>query len=479
MPLDYPNIYRKTKIVCTIGPASNTVAMLVALINAGMNVARLNFSHGAHEEHLQNIRNVREAARLTGRQLAILQDLGGPKIRTGLLKNKTVELKNGERITITTQDILGDERRISMTYKNLPKDIKPGDRILIDDGLIELSVLTASGTEVQCEIRDGGTLKEKKGMNLPDTVVGVPSLTDKDILDLEFGLDNDVDYVALSFVRSAQDIATLKERIGAKGKTTPVVAKIEKPEAIKEFAAILQETDAVMVARGDLGVELPSEEVPMLQKMIIEQCNCVGKPVITATQMLESMIENQLPTRAESTDVANAVLDGTDAVMLSGETSVGQYPVEAVQMMDKIVKQAEASRRRKIVDIEQPSDITLHTTDAIAHAACVLAEKIGGSAIVALTTSGTTAMMVAKYRPMTKIIGATDNPATVRALSLVWGVRGLLVDSLSDTDTTFDGLKRFVLQSGFVNRGDMVVFTGSIPVMKRGRTNMVKVERIE
>ncbi|HLF20126.1 MAG TPA: pyruvate kinase, partial [Bacteroidota bacterium] len=316
--MNRPNMFGSTKIICTIGPASQSVETLVALIEAGMDVARLNFSHGSYDQHMQVIENVREASRRTGEYITILQDLSGPKIRTGMLKNGSVELKTGDTYTFTVEDILGDEHRVSTTYRLLPDDVKIGDTILVDDGKMKFTVISKTKTDVACTVLNGGTLSNKKGMNLPGVKISVPSHTDKDVEDLKFGLKNDVDYVALSFVRTANDLRKLREiiiREVQKGKRVPVVAKIEKPEAVEDIDEIIKETDVVMVARGDLGVELPPEEVPIIQKMIVKKCNDAGVPVIIATQMLESMIENPRPTRAEANDVANAVLDGTDAVM--------------------------------------------------------------------------------------------------------------------------------------------------------------------
>src|SRR3972149_4975221 len=353
--MNRPRLFGHTKIVCTIGPSSQEVDRLVELIQAGMDVARLNFSHGSHEEHLGVIRNMREASKKTGEAITALQDLSGPKIRTGVVQNHSVELKEGQRFIFTIDDIVGDSTRVSTTYHALPKDVRKGDTILVDDGKIKMTVTGATTRDVQCEVLNGGVLKDKKGMNLPGVKVSASSLTDKDLEDLKFGLANDVDYVALSFVRTGEDIKNLREviiREGKKGIKIPIIAKIEKPQAVENIDAIIAESDGIMVARGDLGVELPPEEVPLVQKMIVRKCNEAGKPVIIATQMLESMIENPRPTRAESNDVANAVLDGADAVMLSAETSVGRYPVEAVQTMDKIIRKAETVRHDRLDEVD-------------------------------------------------------------------------------------------------------------------------------
>ena len=328
----------KTKIICTLGPASQSVDKLVELIQAGMDVARLNFSHGTYEDHLVSINNVREASKLTGEHICILQDLCGPKIRTGKLQHQSIELKEGTTFTFTIDEVMGDERRVTTTYRELPEDVKAGDTILLDDGKMALRVVSKTAKDVNCTVINGGILKEHKGMNLPGVKLSIPSLTEKDIEDLKFGLEHDVDYVALSFVRSAGDIQHLRSVIQQQTKVrVPIVAKIEMKEAIDVIDSIVAESDAVMVARGDLGVEMMPEDVPILQKMIVRKCNEAGVPVIIATQMLESMIENPRPTRAEASDVANAVLDGADAVMLSAETSIGNYPIDTVQTMDRII----------------------------------------------------------------------------------------------------------------------------------------------
>ncbi|MGA7159442.1 MAG: pyruvate kinase [Bacteroidota bacterium] len=475
------NLYGKTKIVCTLGPASCSGDVIEKMIRAGMDVVRLNFSHGTHEEHLSAMKIVREAAERVGEPIAILQDLQGPKIRTGKLVSPEVRLTDGSKFIITINEIAGNEKRVSTTYQNLPKDVKPGDTILMDDGLLQLKVLESTATDVITEVIHGGILKEHKGINLPGVAVSAPSLTEKDIEDLEFGIANDIDYVALSFVRTGEDIRRLRRFVISKidkRKKLPIVAKIEKREALQNIDEIIYEADAVMVARGDLGVECATEEVPIAQKMICKKANAAGKPVIIATQMLESMIENPRPTRAEANDVANGVLDGADAVMLSGETSVGKYVVEVVQTMDSIIRRAEEEYRDKLDLPDGVSNKQAEVFKALGRAACVLAKQIGAAAIVPITHSGETAKTIAKYRPYGKIIAVTDRERIRRRLNLVWGVRSILVPNIGDTDTTLAVIQQELLKSGYVNKGDYIVTTAGIPLLARGTTNMVKVEKI-
>jgi pyruvate kinase len=451
------------------------------MIRAGMDVVRLNFSHSTHEEHRAAMKAVREAAERAGEPIAILQDLQGPKIRTGKLASPEVRLVDGAKFIITINEIAGNAERVSTTYQDLPKDVKPGDTILMDDGLLQLKVLSSTTTDVVTEVVHGGILKEHKGINLPGVSVSALSLTDKDIDDLEFGIANDIDYVALSFVRTGDDIRRLREFIIAKidkGKKLPIIAKIEKREALDNIDEIIREADAIMVARGDLGVECATEDVPIAQKMICKKANAAGKPVIIATQMLESMIENPRPTRAEANDVANGVLDGADAVMLSGETSVGKYVVEVVRTMDLIIRRAEEEYRDQLDLADEAGEKQAEVFKAIGRAACVLAKQIGAAAIVPITHSGETAKTIAKYRPYGKIIAVTDRERIRRRLNLVWGVRSILVPKIADTDTTLATIQQELLKSGYVNKGDYIVMTAGIPLLARGTTNMVKVEKI-
>jgi pyruvate kinase len=471
----------KTKIICTLGPASQSVEQLVELIHAGMDVARINFSHGMLEDHVTSIKNVREASKLTGEHISILQDLCGPKIRTGKLQNKFIELKEGAAFTFTIDEVTGDEHRVTTTYRELPEDVHAGDIVLLDDGKMSLRVLTKTAKDVECIVVNGGILRENKGMNLPGITLSTPSLTEKDREDLKFGLAHDVDYVALSFVRSAGDIQHLRSLIQQQTTTrVPIVAKIEMKEAIDVIDSIVAVTDAVMVARGDLGVEMMPEDVPILQKMIVRKCNEAGVPVIIATQMLESMIENPRPTRAEASDVANAVLDGADAVMLSAETSVGKYPVETVQTMDRIICRAEIRRHDHLSIKQIPAEIQENVFDAIARAACVLARQVNATAIVPITHSGATAVKISKYRPESRIIAVTSEERILRSLNLVWSVRGIVSeDFIHDNDTAFRKIIERLKHEGFVERGDFVVFTAGLPLMAMGTTDTVNVVRVE
>lgn len=471
----------KAKIVCTLGPSSSSVEKLVELIYAGMDVVRLNFSHGTHEDHLATIRNVHEAVKKTGTEVTVLQDLQGPKIRVGNFGVPFVELKQGNRFSITAEPVVGTEEIVSTSYANMAKDVRRGDMILLDDGKIRLRALDVGGDTVVGEVEVGGILSAHKGINLPGVSVSAPSFTEKDLKDLEFGLTLDIDYVALSFVRTADDIRRLRSAIVERiepGRFLPIVAKIEKPQAVKNIDAIVAEADGIMIARGDLGVELPPEDVPILQKMIIRKCNEVGKPVTIATQMLESMINNPTPTRAEASDVANAVMDGGDAVMLSGETSVGRYPLEAVQMMDRIIKKVESEGTGGRVQERGPHAVESRL-DALGRAACVLAEQMNAAAIITVTHSGETARVIARYRPRPKIIAITDRTKILRRLNLVWGVHGLVIDELvGDSDKSLEKIQKHLVQSGLVQQGEYMVMLAGQPFFARGSTNFIKVEKV-
>jgi pyruvate kinase len=471
----------KTKIVCTLGPATSKVETLVELIRAGMDVARLNFSHGTHDEHREVLRNLRTAAGRARERVAILQDLQGPKIRIGTFAGDGVDLAPGRRFTITTEAVAGDGNRVSTSYEALPTDVRPGDAILLDDGRIRLRAMEIRGSDVMCEVLVGGRLTANKGINLPGVAVSAPSLTRKDLEDLRFGLGEGVDYVALSFVRTAGDVQALRSAIADAGGGAAVIAKIEKPQAIENIDAIIAAADGVMVARGDLGVELPPEDVPLLQKRIIRKCNRAGKPVIVATQMLESMIASPTPTRAEASDVANAVVDGGDAVMLSGETSVGRYPLEAVRIMDRIIRKTESEQAGAWTLPDRPIGDVEGTLDALGRAACVLAEQMKAAAIICVTNSGETARVLSRYRPRPRIVAVTDREATLRRLSLHWGVQGLVIDpdALSaDSDRAVEHVRRRLIESGLVSRGEHVVLLGGQPLLERGATNFIKVEKI-
>ena len=473
----------KTKIVCTLGPASSSAETLSALMASGMDIARLNFSHGTHEEHGAVLKTVRETALRSGSAVSVLQDLQGPKIRIGELAVPSVELRKGETLVITTDPVPGGPGRVSTTYAALAADVRPGADILLDDGKLRLIVRRVAGHDVECEVAVGGTLTAHKGINLPGVAVSAPSLTAKDVADLEFGLAEGVDYVALSFVRTGDDVRELRTAIASRrpaGERPLIIAKIEKPQAIANIDEIITAADGVMVARGDLGVELPTEDVPMLQKMIIGRCNSAGKPVIVATQMLESMIESPRPTRAEASDVANAVLDGGDAVMLSGETSVGKYPVDAVRIMDRIIRKVESEMpRRRTAAETKPKPGVADRPDALGRAACLLAEQMRAAAIVTVTNSGQTARVIARYRPDIPIVAVTDSVRTLRSLAVVWGVRGMVVENLGDdSDRSLARVQEKLLAEGVVKRGENFVLLAGQPFFARGGTNFIKVEKI-
>ncbi len=420
----------RARILATIGPASNSRELLARLAGAGLDVARLNLSHGTHDDHRLSISHVRAAAQDVGRPIAILMDLQGPKIRIGTFATPSVDLKAGATFTVTTEVVPGTAETVSTTYAGLPGDVKVGDPLLLDDGKIRLEVQRVTGRDVICRVVVGGPLSARKGINIPGSSVSVPSLTEKDLEDLAFGIKEGVDALALSFVRSAEDVRVLRAAMGRlvpEERRLPVVAKIEKPQAIADIDAIIEEADGIMVARGDLGVELPPEEVPAHQKMIIRKCLAAGRPVIVATQMLESMIGNPVPTRAETSDVANAVMDGADAVMLSGETSVGKYPVESVAMMNRIILQVENRGLAAGKLWERMPAKADRWQDALGRAACVIAEQTRAAAIIAVTHTGSTARIVARYRPETPVIAVTDMEETLRRLSFVWGVRGIVM----------------------------------------------------
>jgi len=467
--------FAKTKIIGTIGPATGSIETLVKLIEAGMDVARLNMSHGTHEIHAETIENIRRASVQTGIPLSILLDLCGPKIRLGEVKEEFT-LRKGDVFTITTDDVIGTRERVSTSYKQLPGDIQKGDSILINDGLIRLRVEEAREKEVICTTVYGGVISSKKGMNLPNVDISISSITEKDRKDLEFGIKYGVDFIALSFVRSQNDIKELRRLLEEHGASIPIVAKIEKPEAIQNIDGIILETDIVMVARGDLGVEMETEEVPILQKMIIEKCNDYNKPVITATQMLESMVTQAKPTRAEASDVANAVFDGTDAVMLSAETSVGKYPLESVSIMNTIViKAEERPDPRKHIHLRRKKGFLSHA-DHICRAACIIAEDASASAIIVITKTGRTAQMLSRFRPHIPVIAFTESEQVIRKLKIIWGVRGELIDRVGETDITLNKAREAVLSLGYVHRGDTVVYVTGIPLIESSQANMIKLE---
>ncbi|GCE28218.1 pyruvate kinase [Dictyobacter alpinus] len=475
---------RRTKIVCTIGPATNSDEQLEKLMLAGMNVARLNFSHGTQEGHAKVIESVRSISKRLNIPVAILQDLQGPKIRTGLLRDgQPVRLVDGAQLTITSREVVGTSECVATTYKQLPQDVKIGDRILLDDGLLELRVIDKNATDVHCEIVHGGLLKEHKGINLPGVAVSAPSLTEKDLADLRFGVQHGVDYVALSFVRRPEDILSARQQIEAiqseLGCETaygpiPLIAKLEKPEAVKRLDEILRVTDGVMVARGDLGVEMAPESVPLIQKHIISRCNDLDLPVITATQMLESMISNPRPTRAEASDVANAIFDGTDAVMLSAETAAGSYPIEAVKMMDRIARQTESEGL-----MNYQRHVPLLTQDrAVCHAAKALAEEASVKYIAVFTRSGTSAQLVSKDRPRTPIMAYTPSKEVYHRLCLWWGVWPHIIPLTGSTEELIEIVEKKLQAEHEILPGDSIVIMGGMPVASRMRTNFVRLHHI-
>jgi pyruvate kinase len=460
----------QTKVVCTIGPASSSPEMLRALIDSGMNVARLNFSHGSHAEHGEKIRIIREISRTCGKPVAILQDLCGPKIRVGIIPEPGIRLDVGNEVLLTSEPITAAGNRISVSYPALPQEVRPGDRILLADGLMELEVRSAEGTDIVCSVINGGILTSHKGINLPTGTINTPALTEKDRRDLAFGLSCDVDYVAMSFVRNAEDIADAKAQIAEAGKATPVIAKIEKHEAIDNIEAILDRADGIMVARGDLGVEIPLETVPVIQKRLVRQANFKGKPVIIATQMLRSMVESPRPTRAEATDIANAVLDGADAIMLSEETAVGRYPAEAVSYMVRIAKTTESRYpHMKYTELIPRQSLSA----SVGYTACILAQEIDAAAIVATTRSGATARYVSGFRPRMKIIALSPDERTVRQLALIWGCVPCFQPIGDNTDAMIEDAADAALKTGRVRAGDTVVITAGRPLWAPGTTNML------
>ncbi|UUZ80573.1 pyruvate kinase [Paenibacillus sp. P26] len=471
---------RKTKIVCTIGPVSESLDMFKKLIEAGMNVARLNFSHGDFEEHGNRIKNVRQACQELGKNVAILLDTKGPEIRTGKLKDdQKVELVQDKLITLTTEEILGDAERVSITYKDLYKDVKVGSTILIDDGLIGLTVEDIRGTDIVCRIRNGGLLGGKKGVNVPGVRINLPGITEKDANDIIFGIEQGVDFIAASFVRKASDVMEIREILERHNAShIQIISKIENQEGVDNLDEILEVSDGLMVARGDLGVEIPAEDVPIVQKAMIKKCNLVGKPVITATMMLDSMQRNPRPTRAEASDVANAIFDGTDAVMLSGETAAGKYPVESVLTMARIAERAEAALEHREIFIRQSNAQQTTVTEAISQAVANSALDLDAKAILTATESGYTARMVSKYRPKAPIIAVTPSDQVFRRLSLVWGVVPVKGESCDSTDQLFEHAVDASLKRGLVSLGDVVIITAGVPVGRSGTTNLIKVHQI-
>ncbi|MBL7888896.1 MAG: pyruvate kinase [Bacteroidia bacterium] len=476
---------KRTKIVATLGPASSSAEVIEGMIKAGADVCRINFSHGSYDNVLQQINIIREINKKLGTHTAILADLQGPKLRIGVVENNGVELVAGKEIIITTQECVGTAERVYITYPQFPKDVKVGENILIDDGKLLLETVSTNGVdEVKAVIKHGGILSSKKGVNLPNTKVSLPCLTEKDLKDLDFALTNHVDWVGLSFVRSASDIIELKHLIANFNQKirTRVVAKIEKPEAIFEIDAIIKETDALMVARGDLGVEVPMQQVPVIQKMLVRKCLEQSKPVIIATQMMESMITNISPSRAEVNDVANSVMDGADAVMLSGETSVGNHPAKVVEAMTKIIQHVEQeadiyNRENAAPEVDIRNERFL--SDSICYTAAKMAQRTSAAAIVTMTHSGYTAFKLASHRPKANIFVFTDNYDILTTLNLVWGVKGFYYDKNISTDHTIADIKFILKKNGMVKTNDLVINIASIPLSEKGKSNMIKLSAVE
>lgn len=470
---------RKSKIVCTIGPASESLDNTKKLILAGMNVARLNFSHGDFEEHGARIKTIRQASKELNKTVAILLDTKGPEIRTGKLAVEPIELVQDEFLTLTTEEILGDQNRISITYSDLPNDVQVGSTILIDDGLIGLTVVDIQGTEIKTRIVNGGTIKSKKGVNVPGVNISLPGITEKDTNDILFGIEQDIDFIAASFVRKASDVLEIRALLEKHNAGhIQIISKIENQQGVDNLDEILAVSDGLMVARGDLGVEIPAEDVPLAQKLMIKKCNVAGKPVITATQMLDSMQRNPRPTRAEASDVANAIFDGTDAIMLSGETAAGKYPVESVLTMSRIAEKAESALDYREIFMKQQFAQETTVTEAISQSVAISALDLNAKAIISSTVTGHTARVVSKYRPKSPIIAVTTQERTMRQLALVWGVtpvHGLVATS---TDELLETAVKGGLDSGLVKGGDLVVITAGIPLGRSGSTNLVKVTQI-
>lgn len=473
---------KKTKIVCTIGPATESQEMLEKLLKAGMDVMRLNFSHGNFEEHGNRVINLKNAIATTGMRAAVLQDLSGPKIRLGAFYQERVQLKAGENITITTEEIVGDEKRVSINYKAFPKEVKVGDKIMVDDGKKVFEISEISGEEVVCKILVGGDTKGKRGVNLPDSELSVSSLTEKDMKDLEFGITNDVDFIALSFVRNPEDISNLRQILKDRKSKAKIIAKIETPQAIKNIDEIIKLSDGIMVARGDLAIEIPTEKVPLAQKEIIKKCNDAGKPVITATQMLESMIKNPVPTRAEVSDVANAILDGTDAIMLSEETTLGEYPVEAVKVMAKIAKEVEnsLSERESVHTKAEPKrHKESETTDSITSSVVKTSHDVKAKAIIALTHSGFTARMISRHKPIAYIFALSADEKTVNQMCLSYGCVPILIDDWKTVQEAYDIVRKICIENDIAKAGDKVVIAAGAPTENPPlETNMILVETI-
>ncbi len=471
---------KKTKIVCTIGPASDSKDVFEQLVINGLNVARLNFSHGSHEEHARVINTIKEVRWELHEPIAILLDTKGPEIRTGKFKDPEVELKDGQNFTITTRDVLGDNTICNVSYEGLARDVSVGGRILIDDGLVGLRIKNIiDNTDIECVVENGGIISNHKGVNVPNTKLNLPAITEKDKLDIKFGIEKDIDFIAVSFVRKASDVLDIRKILeDNNAHHIQIISKIENQEGLDNIDEIIKVSNGIMIARGDLGVEIPTEEIPLAQKALIKKCNKVGKPVITATQMLDSMIRNPRPTRAEATDVANAIFDGTDAIMLSGETAVGKYPIEAVMIMSNIAERTEVAIDYKSLLRDKAVEKETLVTDAISYATCTIAADLEASAILTATSSGFTARMVSKFRPAVAIVAATTNEHIRRRLSLSWGVYSILTKRLHSTDDIISVSVEKALEAKLIRNGDLVVITAGVPVGASGTTNLIKVHTV-
>ena len=467
---------RKTKIICTLGPATDKEGVMERLIENGMDVARFNFSHSNHQEQLARINKLKELREKHGKHVAALLDTKGPEIRLKEFKNGKITVNQGDKFTLTTEDIEGNETRVSITYKNLPKDLSVGNRVLIDDGLIELRVEELTDTDIICTVINGGTMSNKKGVNVPDVKLSIPYLSEQDKKDILFGIENEYDFIAASFVSSASDVLQVRRILEENGcYTINIIAKIENMEGVKNIDEIIQVSDGIMIARGDMGVEIPAEDVPIYQKMIIKKVYSAGKQVITATQMLESMVKNPRPTRAETADVANAIYDGTSAIMLSGETAAGKYPVEALNTMVKIALRTESDvdYRKRFFELQRKANPNV--VDAISHAAVTTALDLNARYIITLTKSGTTAKLLSRYRPSCDIIACTTHAYVARQINLSWGITPIIVEEKTDPFELIDYTVDKLLDMGLVEIEDKVVYTGGVPLKVSGTTNMIKV----
>ena len=471
---------KSTKIVCTIGPASQDEKTMRELVEAGMDVARMNMSHGSYDFHKVTIDNIRKVSKTTGKFIGILLDLQGPKIRTGKQSKEVIELKKGSDLKLTTEDIVGDWEMLSINYKPLPEEAKPGEKILLDDGNIELKIKSIDNRIITCEVMNGGLIRSFRGINLPDTPLSTPALTEKDLKDLDFGIENDVDFIALSFVRQPEDVISLRKKIEAKGKKAFIISKIEKPEAISNIDRIIKESNGIMVARGDLGAETSAQDVPILQKQIIHKCNVAHKPVITATQMMESMISKPKPTRAEANDVANAIFDGSDAVMLSGETAMGEYPVETVTVMTNIAERTEKEINYNEVT-EKRHDLSGKpgdTADAVCYSACTLCNTINPKYMVGFSKSGRTIEDLSRYRPSKPILGMSPDEEVLRRLAIFRGVYGIKIDLADSSDELFYHADKILTSKDFCSPGEKIVAVSSMPLTGKNRTNMIKIHTV-